>query len=121
MPWWSSWGGSVCSRKQRFADRPFTPIPETLAYRLVPDNQPVSLPTITLRNTWERVPRDPVARKVMERYATFWRNHGNYRKLVGQEEAAQEAFRLSEDLLRKLGGEAASPPPDRSREHPQRD
>jgi hypothetical protein len=108
--------------EKEFRGDPFTAVPETLAFRLLPHARPVSLPGIILRNTWERKSRDRVAWGVMEKYEVFWRKRGEYLQAVRQPEAAVEAFRHAENLLRMLEkDEEASPPPGRSPGRPRRD
>ena len=70
----------------------FVAVPETLAFRILPASQSISLPELRFRNTWERESWDPISRKARSDYFLLWLNRGAHHEAYGEVEEALEAL-----------------------------
>ena len=74
----------------------FKAIPETLAYRILPEMELLGLKDLPFRNRWEEESTDPLAAKAREDYLLLWVNRGNYFEAYDRLQEALTAFRRAE-------------------------
>ncbi|MCZ6602678.1 MAG: DUF2723 domain-containing protein [Planctomycetota bacterium] len=75
-----------------------TPLPETIAFRILPPGKRTKFPDLSLRNRWVRASSDPISEKVREEYLVLWLNRGKYFEALGKPAQAAEAYQKADAI-----------------------
>ncbi|MCZ6689463.1 MAG: DUF2723 domain-containing protein [Planctomycetota bacterium] len=75
-----------------------TPLPETIAFRVLPPGERIQLPDLNLRNRWVRASSDPISGRVREEYLVLWLNRGKYFEALGKPTQAAEAYQKADAI-----------------------